>query len=223
MNLVLTGGIPAPVSPAKAAPALLSPGMLPSLPPTNIPPPPAPNTSVAQMSQNLITAPNPSFGWENPALYAQQQAQMIAQQSLLARQNQAQQAQNEHVFLMNHLAHQHNLAVLNNGPLSPNHGQAGLANPSLKPPMHLLPPHLIQQQHPLFLLPQRVPLGMQRGPTVYHPSNMMSPPGLLPLVSHVGVKRSYGDAFTEQTAPAKRAFHPPGTMPVHFQPFYPNI
>ncbi|KAH0814343.1 hypothetical protein GEV33_008448 [Tenebrio molitor] len=70
MNLVLTGGIPAPVSPAKATPALLSPGMLPSiapLPPTNIPPPPPPNTTVGQISQNMVSNVSP-LGWDNPAL-----------------------------------------------------------------------------------------------------------------------------------------------------------
>lgn len=103
MNLVLTGGIPAPVSPAKAAPALLSPGMLPSiapLPPTNIPPPPPPSTSVvsSQVHQSLVTtAPtSQNLSWDNQTFLAQEQAHqahMIAHQNLLARQSQAAQMQ----------------------------------------------------------------------------------------------------------------------------------
>ncbi|XP_017773604.1 PREDICTED: RNA-binding protein fusilli isoform X1 [Nicrophorus vespilloides] len=219
MNLVLTGGIPAPVSPAKAAPALLSPGMLPAiapLPPTNIPPPPPPNTTVAQISQNLVQ-PNPTLSWENPTLYAQQQAQMIAQQNLLARQNQAQ-VQND-ILLMNQIAH-HNLAVLNHGPLSPNSNP----NSMLKPPPVVLP-HLLSQQQPLLLLQrQMTPMGLSR-PPMYPPHLLQasSAPNVYPVMPHVAVKRTYGDAFAEQTAtPAKRPFHPQGTFPV-YQHFYPNM
>lgn len=216
MNLVLTGGIPAPVSPAKAATAtLLSPGML-NLPPTNVPPPtppaPLPNTAVAhQISQNMVTA-NPALTWDNPALYAQQQAQMIAQQSLLARQTQAQ-AQGEHMLLMNHLAHQQNLAFMQ-GPPSPNQAMKGY---------QLLPPMVHpQQQHPLLLVPQRLPIGIPRS-QIISPHLMTTASGLLPLMPHVAVKRSYGDAFTEQTSPAKRAFQTQAPVPLHFQPFYPNL
>lgn len=94
MNLVLTGGIPAPVSPRKGvATALISPGILPApagpaAGPTAGQPPTVPqiNTTVAQIQQNLVT-PNPALTWENPALYAQQQAQMIAQQNMLIKQH----------------------------------------------------------------------------------------------------------------------------------------
>lgn len=259
MNLVLTGGIPAPVSPAKAATAaLLSPGML-NLPPTNVPPPPpapappaasvaslalaqsaVPNTTVAQISQNLVAPPSPALSWENPALYAQQQAQMIAQQSLLARQSQAAHAaaaahaHGEHMMLMNQLAAaQHGIAFLNH------HGSAAAAAAAAGPPspakqhhhMQLMhaPPQLMHphhQQHPLLLVPHHhrlPPLSVPRAPlmTQHHlmPATAAGAPGLLPLMPHhVAVKRSYGDAFTEQTAPAKRAF-----QPVHFQPFYPHM
>lgn len=231
MNLVLTGGIPAPVSPAKAAPALLSPGMLPSitpLPPTNIPPPPPPsNTVTGQISQNLMSpSPAASFTWDNPTLLAQHQAQMIAQQNLLVRQNQAQ-AQNE-LILMNQIT-QHNLAVLNQnaGPLSPTPtSNAGLTASMLKPtPYFSLAPHMLPSQHPYVLLPPRMThLGIPRHQMAYPPHLIPgASPGVIPVVPHVAVKRSYGDAFSEQATPAKRAFHAQGALPVHYQTFYPNI
>ncbi|KAF5279685.1 hypothetical protein FQA39_LY18243 [Lamprigera yunnana] len=218
MNLVLTGGIPAPVSPVKAAPALLSPGMLPPLgplPPTNIPPPPAPST-VAQISQNMVTS-----GWENSTLLAQQQAQMIAQQNLFVRQSQAHaqaQAQNEHILLMNQIA-QHNLAVLS-------HGVSPIATTStngaiLKAPAGMqLMPHILPQQ-PLVLIPPRVaPLGIARPPIAY-PSQLIpaGAQGVIPFVPHVAVKRSYGDAFSDQRGNIiPTAYHPganfPGYAPV---------
>lgn len=214
MNFVLTGGLPTPVSPAKTATALLSPGML-NLPPTNVPPPttpaPLPTTAVAhQISQNMVT--QNQISWENSALYAQQQAQMIAQQSLLARQTQAQTG-TEHMLLMNHL-HPQNLAFMQ-GPPSPN--TAMKSYPLIHPMLHP------QQQHPLLLVPQRLPLGLPRSQLI-SPHLMTPTSGLLPIMQHVAVKRSYGDAFAEQTSPAKRAFQtqaPP--VPLHFQPFYPNI
>lgn len=226
MNLVLTGGIPAPVSPAKAAPALLSPGMLPSiapLPPTNIPPPPPPSTSVAQISQNYVqSAAAPQLSWENPALIAQQQAQMIAQQNLLARQNQA--AQVNDLVLMNQIA-QHNIAVLNQnvGSLSPNTPATQMQSQVLKPPPVPIMPHLLPQ-HPFLLLPPRMaPLSIPRTPVGYSPHLLQgTPPGVIPVVPHVAVKRSYGDAFTEQSSPAKRAFHPQGPLSVYPQ-FYSNM
>lgn len=221
MNLVLTGGIPAPVSPAKAAPALLSPGMLPSiapLPPTNIPPPPPPNTTVAQISQNLLHQPNPNLSWENPTLFAQQQAQMIAQQNLLVRQSQAH-AQNEHLMLM------HNLAVLNQNvqPMSPN--STSIQSQMMKPPPPVsIVPHIIPQQHPFVIIPPRIsPIGVPRGPMSYGPLIPGPTPGVIPVMSHVAVKRSYGDAFTETASPAKRAFHPQGALHSIYPQFYPNI
>jgi epithelial splicing regulatory protein 1/2 len=221
MNLVLTGGIPAPVSPAKATPALLSPGMLPSiapLPPTNIPPPPPPNTTVGQISQNMVSNVSP-LGWDNPALFAQQQAQIIAQQNLIARQNQAQ-AQNE-MILMNQIA-QHNLAVLNQnvGPLSPNSSIA--QNSVLKTPQMV--PHLLSQPPFVMLPPRMAPLGLPR-PQLAYPQHHLIPggaQGVIPMMPHVAMKRSYGDAFNEQAAPTKRAFHAQGTLPV-YQHFYPNM
>lgn len=219
MNLVLTGGIPTSVSPTKAAPALLSPGMLPSLaslPPTNIPPPPTPNAN--QISQSALVSPT---AWDNPLL-AQQQAQMIAQQNLLARQNQAQaQAQNDFV-LMNQIT-QHNLAVLNQGPLSP----SANGSPVLKPSPYISFPHMIPPQQPFLLLPPRVTqLGIPRPPIAY-PQHLIAAgasPGVYPhVVPHVAVKRSYGDAFQEQAAPAKRAFHAQGAVSVPYTTFYPNI
>lgn len=223
MNLVLTGGIPAPVSPAKAAPALLSPGMLPSiapLPPTNIPPPPPPSTSVAPISQSYVQ-PAPQIAWENPALIAQQQAQMIAQQNLLARQNQA---QVNDLVLMNQIAH-HNMAVLNQnvGSLSPSNHAAQMQNQVLKPPPVPIMSHLLPQ-HPFLLFPPRVtPLSMPRTPVGYSPHLLQgTPPGVIPVVPHVAVKRSYGDAFAEQASSAKRAFHPQSPLSVYPQ-FYPNM
>ncbi|KAF5299595.1 hypothetical protein FQR65_LT09400 [Abscondita terminalis] len=219
MNLVLTGGIPAPVSPSKAAPALLSPGMLPPLgplPPTNIPPPPTPATA-AQISQNVVTS-----GWESSPLLAQQQAQMIAQQNLLVRQSQAHaQAQNEHIFIMNQIA-QHNLAVLNHSvpPIAATSANGTL----LKTPAGMqLMPHLLQQQ-PLVLLPPRVtPLGIARPPVAY-PSQIIpgSAQGVIPFVPHVAVKRSYGDAFNDQASPAKRAYQQTAVS-LPYQTFYHNV
>lgn len=221
MNLVLTGGIPAPVSPAKANPALLSPGMLSTiapLPPTNIPPPPPPNTSVNQISQNIVSNVVTPINWENPALFAQQQAQLIAQQNLIARQNQAH-AQNE-MLIMNQIA-QHNLAVLNQnvGPISPNGGSMLKGHPG----MQMMPHHLLPQ-HPFVVLPPRVaPMGMPR-PLSYPQHLIPSGPGVIPVMPHVAMKRSYGDAFNESAAPAKRAFHAQGALPVyHHQSFYPNM
>lgn len=229
MNLVLTGGIPAPVSPAKAAPALLSPGMLPPLaplPPTNIPPPPPPS-SVAQLPPSVVTP-----GWENSTLLAQQQAQMIAQQNLLMRQSQAHaqaQAQNEHIMLMNQIAH-HNLAVLNHNvaPISststngtPMHQNAMIKAPPGVPIMS----HILPHQQQLVLLPPRVaPLGIPRPPVAY-PSQLIptaGAQGVIPLVQHVAVKRSYGDAFNDQASPAKRAYQQ-NAVPLPYQHFYPNV
>lgn len=199
MNLVLTGGIPNPVPPVKAAPALLSPGMLSTiapLPPTNIPPPPPPTT----MSQNLVAAPT----WDNSTLLAQQQAQMIAQQNLLARQNQAQ-AQNE-LMLMNQIT-QHNLAVLNH-------------SPDMTKQSPYLP--LLPSQPPFLLLPPRMtPLGISRSQVAYPPQLLSSGPGMLPVVPHMTVKRSYSDAFSEQGIPTKRPYQ--GPVPVPYTTFYPNI
>lgn len=201
MNLVLTGGIPNPVPPVKAAPALLSPGMLSTiapLPPTNIPPPPPPTT----MSQNLVAPPT----WDNSTLLAQQQAQMIAQQNLLARQNQAQ-AQNE-IMLMNQIT-QHNLAVLNQSP------DVGKPSPYLP---------LLPSQPPFVLLPQRMThLGISRPHQVAYPPQLLpgSGPGVLPVVPHMTVKRSYSDAFSEQGIPAKRPYAGHVSMP--YTTFYPNI
>ncbi|KAJ8968276.1 hypothetical protein NQ317_006404, partial [Molorchus minor] len=230
MNLILTGGLPASVSPAKAAPALLSPGMLPPiapLPPTNIPPPPPPHTaSVTSMSQNLVTAAQPAqLTWDNPALYAQQQAQIIAQHNLLARQSQAQ-AQNE-ILLMNQIA-QHNLAVFNQNvsPLSPN-GTQGSMLPSasvLKTQQGMsMVPQIIQ--HPSFMvLPPRMPISLQRPPPMGYPQLVQGQTsGVIPMVQHMAVKRSYGDAFNEQASPAKRPFHAAaGTLPL-YQHYYPNM
>lgn len=221
MNLVLTGGIPAPVSPAKATPALLSPGMLPSiapLPPTNIPPPPPPNTSVNQISQNISSPLN----WDNQALFAQQQAQIIAQQNLIARQNQAQ-AQNE-MLLMNQIA-QHNLAVLNQnvGPVSPNNS-ASIQNSVLKNQSSVpVMPHLITQPPFVMIPPRMAHLGLPR-PQLAYPPHLIhgGTHGVIPVMPHVAMKRSYGDAFNEQAAPAKRAFHAQGALPV-YQHFYPNM
>lgn len=237
MNLVLTGGIPAPVSPAKAAPALLSPGMLPPvahLPPTNIPPPP-PQTSVAQMSQSTVT-PTSGITWgDTSSLLAQQQAQMIAQQNLLVRQSQAHaqaaqaaQAQNEHMLLMNHIA-QHNLAVLNQGvgPVS----ATPPPNMAIPPPMvkaaGQMPvvPHLIPHHQQVVLVPQRIAsMGMPRHALAYPPHLMQAAmPGVVPYIPQVPLKRSYGDAFTEQSNPAKRTFQTPSSVAVPYQQYYPNV
>lgn len=231
MNLVLTGGIPTSVSPTKAAPALLSPGMLPPiapLPPTNIPPPPPPHTAtVTSISQNLVTPSQPAqIAWDNPALFAQQQAQIIAQHNLIARQNQAH-AQNE-MILMNQIA-QHNFAVFNQnvGSLSPNGTQSGTisSQPVLKTATGAVPivPHLIPH-HPFMMLPPRMPITLQRPPTLTYPHLVQGQtPGVLPVMPHVAVKRSYGDAFNDQSSPAKRPFHAtPGSLPV-YPHFYPNM
>ncbi|XP_066255168.1 RNA-binding protein fusilli isoform X1 [Euwallacea similis] len=220
MNLVLTGGLPAPTSPAKTtaapAPALLSTGMLP-LPPTHIPPP----------AQSPL--------WDPALIHAQQQAQLIAQQSLLARQNQAAQvhAQNEMLLMA-----QHNLAMLSTpapSPLSP--GKATTAA-AVAPPQMQLMSHLFPAHAPFVMLPPRLPLTMPSRGQMSNPyapllQTAQAPPstGMVPLVSHVAVKRSYGDAFQEQTSSAKRAYVPTtgasGTsgaaaMPV-YQHFYPQM
>lgn len=230
MNLVLTGGIPAPVSPAKAAPALLSPGMLPPiapLPPTNIPPPPPPHTAAqTNLSQSLVTAAQHHhahhFTWDNQALFAQQQAQIIAQHNLMARQNQAQQAQNE-MILMNQIAQQ-NLLFSQNvaGSLSP----TGSSTPSpVNSVLKAQPQHHAMSMlpmHPFMYLPPRMPIALQRPPPVLYPHLMQGQtPGVFNVTPHVAVKRSYGDAFNDQASPAKRPFAPT-SLPVYPQ-FYPNM
>lgn len=229
MNLVLTGGMPTAVSPAKAAPALLSPGMLHNIaplppPPTNIPPPPPPvNATVGQIPHNLLQTaaanhhPAAQFAWDNSPLLAQQQAHMIAQQNLIARQTQAAAAQNEHFMIM------HNFAVLNQNvpPMSPN--SPALQNPIMKapPPLPIMP-HILPQQQPFVLLPRMMaPLGVPRPPTIQYPL-IPAGPGVIPMMPNVAVKRTYGDAFADQASPAKRAFHPQQLHSVYPQ-FYPNI
>lgn len=232
MNLVLTGGIPAPVSPAKAAPALLSPGMLAPnlapLPPTNIPPPPTQNSTaaVAQLSHNLVQ-PAASALWENPTLLAQQQAQMIAQQNLLARQSQAQ-AQNDHILFMNQIT-QHNLAIINQNvaPMSPPTSTAHLHSQVMKPPPQLpmMHPQMLPPQHPFLVLPPRVAqLGFPRHPLAFSPLISGAAPGMFPVVPQMTVKRSYGEAFADPSVvpPAKRTYQPQGTLPLYSQ-FYPNM
>lgn len=212
MNLVLTGGIPAPVSPAKAATAaLLSPGMLHNL--TAVPqspnlaqPPPGPPQPPPQLqiSQGLVAAP--AAPWD---IYAQQQAHMIAQQALLARQAEQQQQ----LFMAAAVA------------------AAGQPPPALSAAHHLAATPI---QQPLLLVPhQRLPpLGLppprQHVLPPHHLIQTAAPAGLLPIVPSVAaVKRSYGDAFHDQSAPAKRVFQtqpppPPPTTAIHF-PYYSNI
>lgn len=229
MNLVLTGGIPAPVSPAKAATALISPGMLPTiapLPPTNVPPPPIPQSaSVTPMTQSL-SVQQPALTWNNPAYFAQQQAQIIAQHNLIARQTQAQQAQND-MLLMNQIA-QHNLAVMNHqnvAPLSPNGTQAAAGlpgHPVLKAPTPVPIMQPLIPTHPFMFIPPRVPIALQRPPLMYPQLLPGQTPNMVSMVPHVAVKRSYGDAFNDQASPAKRSFQATGTVPV-YPHFYPTV
>lgn len=204
MNLVLTGGIPAPVSPAKAATAaLLSPGMLHNL--TAVPqtpnlaqPPPGPPPGPPQPQLQISPV---QTQWD---LYAQQQAQaqahLIAQQTLLARQ-----ADQQALFMF---------AAAN----QPQH-----QNPHLAASQGL--------QQPLLLVPQRLPIGIptQRQVMQHHQFIPTAAPGLFPMVPHVAaVKRSYGDAFHDQTVPAKRVFQtqpppPPHTTAIPFPTYYSNI
>lgn len=203
MNLVLTGGMPnsaagaaAPVKAAGAAPALLSPGMLPP-PPTNVPPPPP--------SQNLVPS------WD-AAIIAQQQAQMIAQQNLLARQSQAHTTHQNDILLMNQIT-QHNLAVLNqSNPVAPG---------SKSSPYHLPPLAHVLPQPPFVLLPPRMVARQPAHQVAAAYQQHLAAPGMVPVVPHhVAMKRSYGDAFSEQGLPAKRAT---GAVPVPYAAFYPNI
>lgn len=229
MNLVLTGGIPAPVSPAKAATALISPGMLPtiaSLPPTNVPPPPIPQSAAVTPMTQSLSVQQPALTWNNSAFFAQQQAQIIAQHNLIARQNQAQQAQND-MLLMNQIA-QHNLAVMNHqnvAPLSPNGTQAatGLAvNSVLKPPTAVPIMQPLIPTHPFMFIPPRVPIALQRPPLMYPQLVPGQAHNVVPMLPHVAVKRSYGDAFNEQASPAKRSFQSPGSLQV-YPHFYPAV
>ncbi|CAG9763841.1 unnamed protein product [Ceutorhynchus assimilis] len=187
MNLVLTGGLPAPTSPAKAtAPA-----------PTHIPP---------SATQSAL--------WDPALLQAQQQAQMIAQQNLIARQTQAH-AQSE-MLLMNQIAHsQGNLAMLPS-PLSP--GNAA-AKPPPGSPAGCMPGlqqfiHMMPAQNPYVAFLPRLPAYFSRNCGPMSPYfGLLGPqfpptPGLLPMVPHASMKRSYGDAFQEQAATAKRAYVP---------------
>ncbi|CAG9835477.1 unnamed protein product [Diabrotica balteata] len=226
MNLVLTGGIP-PV-PTKAATALLSPGMLPPiahLPPTNIPPPPPPQSATATtMSQSLVSH-SPHITWDSSALFAQQQAQIIAQHNLMARQNQAQQAQNE-MLLMNQIAQQ-NFALFgqNISPLSPNSAQTtptGVpVNSVLKTPQHHAMPLMpMVPTHPFMLFPPRMPITLQRPPPMLY-QQLVPGQTQVSVVPHVAVKRSYGDAFSDQASPAKRPFAPASLS--MYPPFYPNM
>ncbi|XP_072389210.1 RNA-binding protein fusilli isoform X1 [Diabrotica undecimpunctata] len=226
MNLVLTGGLPTP--PAKAATALLSPGMLPPiahLPPTNIPPPPPPQSATATtMSQSLVSH-SPHITWDSSALFAQQQAQIIAQHNLMARQNQAQQAQNE-MLLMNQIAQQ-NFALFgqNLSPLSPNSTQTtptGVpVNSVLKSPQHHAMPLMpMVPTHPFMLFPPRMPITLQRPPPMLY-QQLVPGQTQVSVVPHVAVKRSYGDAFSDQASPAKRPFAPASLS--MYPPFYPNM
>nr|CAH7753834.1 unnamed protein product [Callosobruchus chinensis] len=249
MNLVLTGGLPHPrvVSPAAApkqpataavraaqvhavaaaaAHDMLSLGMLPtpaaqSAPPTtaNLPPPP-PNSA----------APPPPQSWENPALFAQQQAQIIAQQNLLARQSQAQaaQAQQNDIMFMNQLI-QHNLAMYNQQqPV----GQAAAStnaaqmNQMLKSQAASVPMMSPLIPNPYMMFQPRIPLTFQRPPQLTYPQLMQGQtPGVIPMTTmqQMPVKRSYGDAFAEQATPAKRQFAPATTLPAVYPQFYSNM
>lgn len=203
MNLVLTGGIPAPVSPAKAATAaLLSPGMLnltavPQSPNLAQPPPgPPPGPVQSQLQISPVQAQ-----WD---LYAQQQAQaqahLIAQQTLLARQ-----ADQQALFML------------------------AAANQTQPPNHHLAATQGLQQ--PLLLVPQRLPIGLPPQRQVLPPPQYIhtAAQGLIPIVPHVAaVKRTYGDAFHDQTVPAKRVFQtqpppPPHTAAIPFPTYYSNI
>lgn len=235
MNLVLTGGLPAPVSPAKVAPTLLSPGMLPPvvpLPPppsTNIPPP-LPPTSANQLSQNLLTQAQPPMSWDNSAAVAQQ-AQMIAQQNLIARQNQAQ-AQND-LFLMNQIA-QHNFTFINqNVNPVPNETSGVLPGTFYKPPPVSFMPNIFPQ-HPYFVFsPRMTPIPFPRPPMAYTPVSPVAPgtpviptssAGVINVVPQLSsVKRSYNDAFNEQASSAKRPAYASSLQALYPQPFYPNV
>lgn len=215
-------GLPAPTSPAKSAaapaPALLSTGMLP-LPPTHIPPPAA--------QSNL---------WDTALIQAQQQAQLIAQQNLLARQSQAAQAQNEMILMA-----QHNLSAMFSAPPSPlSPGGVGKTPPgtAVGPPSMQLMPHLFPTHAPFMMFPPRLPLTLP-GRASYAPHLLQSAQspgataGMMPLMQHVAMKRSYGDAFQEQASSAKRAYVPhtaasatvgatANTLPVYSH-YYPQI
>lgn len=67
-------------------------------------------------------------------------------------------------------------------------------------------------------------LGIPRHQVAAYPPHLLpgASQGVIPVMPHMAVKRSYGDAFSEQASPAKRAFHAQNTMPV-YQTFYPNI
>lgn len=83
MNLVLNGGLHSPANPTK--PPLLSPGMLPQTHQATSPPhQPSSGIPIGIPPPLTLSIPPP-----NPALIAQQQAQFIAQQNLMARQQAA--------------------------------------------------------------------------------------------------------------------------------------
>ncbi|XP_076268005.1 comm3 [Rhynchophorus ferrugineus] len=185
---------------------------------------PLPSTAAAAAVAAAAAAAPPSL-WDPTLLHAQQRAQLIAQQNLLARQTQAQ-AHSE-MLLMGQLA-QHNLAMFGQAappPLSP--GGAGGAAAKAGAGGHLLAPQLLSAGH-FVMLPQapRLPLAMQP-PSPYAPHLLPAPQ--LPLVAapHVAMKRSYGDAFQEQTASAKRAYVPTtaaaGAAAPMYQHFFPNM
>lgn len=300
MNLVLTGGLPAPTSPVKAG-GLLSPGMLLSassntlnstsagvnistLPPTNIPPPmptplaaglipgslslpaavatappqssmPSTMTSLAhtfsvappimsfapptstmtsippptQNAQKLIPPPAINLSWENPALYAQQQAQMIAQQSLLARQN----AQNEQLFFAQ-IAHNMNVAAAmaqqnaaGGSPaaagllgLQPSAANLGLLPTAMPGYGHLLPQAGFHA-NPYVLVPQRLPL-------IRHPGLPQVAPQMASQTPVAPLKRSYEQAFTGDLSTHGLHKRPYPALPqapssLAYTQFYPNM
>uniref|UniRef100_A0A6M2DXZ1 Putative product n=1 Tax=Xenopsylla cheopis TaxID=163159 RepID=A0A6M2DXZ1_XENCH len=190
---------------------------------TSIPPP-------NHNSQKLIPPPAISLSWENPTLYAQQQAQMIAQQSLLARQN----AQNEQI-LFAHLAHMNVAAVMaqQNGVaaaspsapgilgLQPNSANLGLLPTAMPAYGHMIPQAGAFAANPYVLVPQRFPL-------IRHPGLAQVAAPISAQTPVAPLKRSYDQAFTGDLATHGLHKRPYAALPqapstLAYTQFYPNV
>ncbi|XP_036330141.1 RNA-binding protein fusilli-like isoform X1 [Rhagoletis pomonella] len=200
------------------------------------------STAVSAQSQAMapfpfnFSLPPPQMSMAaNPALIAQQQAQFIAQQSLIARQQAAavaaeQQQQQLYANFMSPLLFQHPSSGGATNVASPNVASAGAAGN--QPQFVLMPRHFSFQPFPIGYIPQ----GYQYAATAAGVCGAAMPAaaaGILPSsaltaatsLSH-SMKRSYDNAFQHETnvaTAAKRALtRPPATGGV-YQFFNPGL
>lgn len=218
MNLVLNGGLHSPANPTK--PSLLSPGMLPQTPQATQSPP----------SSGLpITIPPPltlSITPPSTNLYAQQQAQFIAQQNLLVRQ-----AANVALANQNHTHSQspqgdQNQYYLPNFGLLPSpsavQSQTHLTIPQMHAQMHanasaasmgyLLRPG----QHPSPLSPQMNQMNMGYLPQ-FHPALALLQQGPMQAQLHAHQQQMQAHHQQQLGQPSAAAVSIAASVPHHYQ------